>query len=309
MCVLVLSVVERLSRDSASCDGRRPTRLTDDCIPIVAGRGVVSWIEDGPSSVPPHPLVGVAVDEGRAIPDTNPTWHRTKHRPGALLRQPLPTGPQARWNRPATRRRLGEHRPCPRRARRPLTIRLRARRHAPHPDAVPPGRQTGRQRVEFPAHVPLDGTVASHRLAFRPRRPRYPCARSRCGHRQDRAVRGCGRRPWQILLPPAAQHSIEALQLREPFVVLLSHFAVPGTYAIPAHVRQRNLFAGAAPMARAPADRHKLSVSQQTKRASRADVLAIAVVEEAAVFGPLASRQQRGPFRHGLIVGGPTRQR
>jgi hypothetical protein len=35
-------------------------------------------------------------------------------------------------------------------------------------------------------------------------------------------------------------------------------------------------------------------------------VLAMAVLEDSAAFGPLASRQQRGPFRHGLILGRPS---
>jgi hypothetical protein len=36
-----------------------------------------------------------------------------------------------------------------------------------------------------------------------------------------------GRRFWQILLPPAAQYSIEERPLRETFEVFLPHFAVP----------------------------------------------------------------------------------
>jgi hypothetical protein len=34
------------------------------------------------------------------------------------------------------------------------------------------------------------------------------------------------RRLWQILLPPAAQYSIEERRLRETFEVFLPHFAV-----------------------------------------------------------------------------------
>ena len=51
-------------------------------------------------------------------------------------------------------------------------------------------------------------------------------------------------------------------------------------------------------MAGAAADRHKLPVSQQTEGVSRTNVLAVAVLEDTAVFGPLASREQHRPSWH-----------
>lgn len=59
-------------------------------------------------------------------------------------------------------------------------------------------------------------------------------------------------------------------------------------------------------MARTVADRHELQVAQQAVRSGRADVLTAAVLQDAAVFGPFASRLWRGPWQHALMVGGPT---
>src|SRR4051812_39626229 len=95
------------------------------------------------------------------------------------------------------------------------------------------------------------------------------------------------RQSGQTLLSPVAEYPVQGRPLRETLEVFLSDSAVLWTDELAAHFRQRDLFAWAAPVTGTAADRHKLSDSPEAIRASRADVLAMAVLEDSAVFSPL----------------------
>lgn len=74
-----------------------------------------------------------------------------------------------------------------------------------------------------------------------------------------------------------------------------------------ARLRQRNLLAWAAPVARAVADRHELPVSQQAERAGRADVLTMAVLNRRQSSVHSSRANTEGPATRGASAADSAR--